>query len=1191
MSLARYFPLFKLPGNPKLNSTIANKREFRELQTASNVHIDSRLRPHQEIVRRFMSTYTGLLVVQDTGTGKTRLSIGTAESLCDNGKKSLKRAIVIVPNDVLERNWKAEIVSYDPKYASRKVMDERYFIETRERFGKQLEIEERLWNKDIVKKEGLVGRMDNLGRPYGTYYDDTVIIFDEVHLATSTGKPTKTSEVTNRELYNVFHSFFHQIQGCRVLLLTATPMVDLPSQINFILNFILPMDSQLPVTKELVDTPEDLEVFRKAIVGRVSFYRGQDTKVGMKYMINDKFPKKTPEGKLKIYVLPMSKFQSKKYLEVFESEKGEKEFGYTTSSKAMMTVWPNKSVGKGLVQRDVSYFVDREVKSIASSKVVYTKKGEVSKRVVAKIFKRVPNDKVDEDAYGDLLTIDEPEDRQSSDSRDRRSGDRWLGTYSAINGFVLNEAEKMYREKISTDDKFGWIGFYYCENINYGGVDMVRAILNSNGWTEVTGYEKDFFRTKGKKYATVIGYTKQKTILFDMINDRRNYRGDYCSLVIGSKAIGVGINIRNVRSVYIGTPWWNMGRIDQAIGRGIRSEGHVELLKLGWKGKVEVYQLCAVPVKNNKLLYDSSVFWRMWKTSERKDIPNRARLRIIKETAFDCFANHAHNTADLDKNDPLSRDCDYSGKCVWDCLNGDKTLVDMVLPIEDTDAEGWRLGGYDQNYVAKYKETVREFFRTSFSANFAQLQSLSESVSYDKELRKALDELGREVLYNKWGQLSSLVSGGDVYALVPQEWVGSSDFTSSYWANLGLCYQPSSSNLRSDGSYKFTGTNWLLVWIGMINETFELSGEAKRILATPISNLSDSQKWAEKAYKIENDPSIIEEDSQIILKDGITYHTVYRDSLVYIGSRTKVINVGKELIRKRDQNGNWVWSELGDTVKIVKEEKQNIDQQKETLLKGRASSHLIIGIYDREISKQELVFKLLHGAAFFEKRGNAASTGSNCTTYALPVTAYFLTMIDKPVFSPNLVYQPTLSELRSFTWDLMHIKGAVKLTGMVKYDCRKHPRFQNNNLIPVIGVEKKLDSEVSTERKKFSSKHGWTKKENINRVASIWWRKYVIGEWSQVEEDIILKDSPEVTSHLKLNDWKLTTTKEGWPLEKNSESMVIKRYIMVRYVFESDSKLNKGKAINPNKGNTRKGLCQTLKEWFKEKGLLIDLTE
>lgn len=65
--------------------------------------------------------------------------------------------------------------------------------------------------------------------------------------------------------------------------------------------------------------------------------------------------------------------------------------------------------------------------------------------------------------------------------------------------------------------------------------------------------------------------------LLQTINSPQNKRGENVRVIIGTRRIEQGITFKHVRQIHILTPWWNMNRNKQIIGRGSRTLSHAYL--------------------------------------------------------------------------------------------------------------------------------------------------------------------------------------------------------------------------------------------------------------------------------------------------------------------------------------------------------------------------------------------------------------------------------------------------------------------------------------------------------------------------------------------------------------------------------------------------------------------------------------
>ena len=82
------------------------------------------------------------------------------------------------------------------------------------------------------------------------------------------------------------------------------------------------------------------------------------------------------------------------------------------------------------------------------------------------------------------------------------------------------------------------------------------------------------------KYAFITGYPRLSPNNVDEINlltGENNVNGKMAKVVLISKAASEGIDLKNIRQVHILEPWYTMSRIEQIIGRAVRSFSHQKL--------------------------------------------------------------------------------------------------------------------------------------------------------------------------------------------------------------------------------------------------------------------------------------------------------------------------------------------------------------------------------------------------------------------------------------------------------------------------------------------------------------------------------------------------------------------------------------------------------------------------------------
>ena len=82
-----------------------------------------------------------------------------------------------------------------------------------------------------------------------------------------------------------------------------------------------------------------------------------------------------------------------------------------------------------------------------------------------------------------------------------------------------------------------------------------------------------------------------------IINESGNKYGENVKVILISRAGSEGLDYKNIRQIHVMDPWYNMNRIEQIIGRGVRNFSHCNLPFE--ERNVEIY-LHATLIKNKE---------------------------------------------------------------------------------------------------------------------------------------------------------------------------------------------------------------------------------------------------------------------------------------------------------------------------------------------------------------------------------------------------------------------------------------------------------------------------------------------------------------------------------------------------------------------------------------------------------------
>lgn len=175
-----------------------------------------------------------------------------------------------------------------------------------------------------------------------------------------------------------------------------------------------------------------------------------------------------------------------------------------------------------------------------------------------------------------------------------------IAAFEQINrGIPLSEqAAKIYtitniiRERASKNE----LTVIFCFYVRRGTNIITQALEQELGytrWNALSSTRQDNQHGNGKTYAVIDGSvnSSETSDIMDTFNNVNNRYGANIAVLIGSSVLNESITLYSVRQVHIVSPFWNMGQINQSIGRVVRFESHARL-PLEYR-YVKVYQHAA----------------------------------------------------------------------------------------------------------------------------------------------------------------------------------------------------------------------------------------------------------------------------------------------------------------------------------------------------------------------------------------------------------------------------------------------------------------------------------------------------------------------------------------------------------------------------------------------------------------------
>jgi superfamily II DNA or RNA helicase len=199
---------------------------------------------------------------------------------------------------------------------------------------------------------------------------------------------------------------------------------------------------------------------------------------------------------------------------------------------------------------------------------------------------------------------------------------------------IANHSAKFARVIQSLETGEG-IAFVYSNYVGMGAVLFAMA-LEEHGYGPATGLpvlSNPAYKGPSKgKYALLTSTNTEKGIakLVSQARSEANRDGSKIRVIISSPLVAEGVDFRCVRQAHILDPWWNMSRIEQVIGRSLRTCSHT-LLSTD-KQNCTVY-LHVVRTPEGGECYDEYTY----RTKVEPKAEKIARVRtVLERAAMDC---------------------------------------------------------------------------------------------------------------------------------------------------------------------------------------------------------------------------------------------------------------------------------------------------------------------------------------------------------------------------------------------------------------------------------------------------------------------------------------------------------------------------------------------------------------------------
>ena len=707
-----FFPIYPTIDNEHFYQDIYNKKEFNDQKLEKyepKPKYKGDLLKHQKFVSRFLSSHTpynGLLLYHEMGSGKTCSAVATAE-LIHNQDKKFNKAIYIARGETLINKFIKEVacICTNGKYIPEgEDCKDAKFGAKRDKISKKVREFYTFYTYDELRKS--LKKANNLAETFS----NSIIIVDEVQNIRQKNIQEEGEEKEYKDFYRNLHQLFHSASNRKILLLSGTPMRDLPKEIVDILNLILPLDKQIEIIKN----------FEQDYFNEEETIELKKTKT---FLTKYKFkPEKIPEFKQKIkgHVSFLKKITNPNINIIYEGE-------HVHNIKNLFVTPLYLKIKDKPTYQNVGY-VQSVKKDLESNSLS-------SNQMQASLF---------------VWRDDNKEYKWGKDLTDIMDFKQTFSKSKLLLSFRKKFAKLSKKKKLKRLEQYSLVY-----------ATIIRNILKNKGlhyvfFNLVAGSGAILF-SKILSMFEITNVPLVDSAAIDKFNDR-HFQLENNPVAIGIPRVTEGINLENVEYIHITTPsrHFNNSETSQAIARAIRLGSHDKLLEDRKTAiPVRIYKYVSIPVNMSNLepVYDLSINYDQYLRAEIKDYNIKQIDRILMENSVDCQLNCKRN---IKSDKDFSRDCEYN-KCKYKCDG-----ITELNPVLDYST-------YNLYYadISKILQKISEIFRTNFIQTFSQLlEKLKEYTNFN--ILAALQNMisTNHIIYNKWGLKSYLREKNDLYFLI-----------------------------------------------------------------------------------------------------------------------------------------------------------------------------------------------------------------------------------------------------------------------------------------------------------------------------------------------------------------------------------------------------------------------------------------
>ena len=814
------------------NKMVIEKDKEFDIEADRLCNLEFELSNHQKFIKNFLSIHSpfnSLLLFHGLGTGKTCSAIGVAEEMRNYmSYMDINNRIIIVASPNVQENFKLQLFderkleNINNKWVMKNCAGNNILKEinnmnqdfTRE---KVIRMANSVINTAylflgyiefanlIIKKGNNKSGKQSIKAKLQNFFGNRLIIIDEIH------NIRKSNDNSNKLVATEFYNLVKNVDNLKLLLLSATPMFNDYKEIIFLINIMNMNDKRSIIDiKDVFNKNGDFiinedgeevgkELLIRKLRGYVSYVKG-DNPYSFPFRIlpndfekeksiyNYYYPKLQLNGKtiekkdtfFDIYLNQIDKKQLYVYNKIVDSIKSKinedklndmVSFGYTLLQKpleCLNMIFPNKNIIELLDAENYQEIDKINVKDI------------IGKSGINNIMK-----------YEETQN---PKSRFNYEFKDETMENIFLhnniGKYSCkIKSIIDNILSStgiviIYSQFIDSGlipialalesvgiTRYGETRSLFkekpVEDIDVNTMKYKREILESNG------------KFKPAKYSIISG---NKNISPNIVEELKaatndtNKSGEQIKVILLSAAGSEGLDFKFVRQIHILEPWYNINRIEQIIGRGVRTCSHKELeLK---NRNVQIF-MHGTSLNNDF----ESVDLFIYRKAEDKAKKIGKVTRLLKETSVDCLLNKDQEKF-IDKNFNTKINIITSNLREIKYNVGDKALSGICDYMEDckyacnpeTDKYEQDMSSYNEFHIEINNDKIVSYILDLFKDKFfyTKKEIIDYLLSFKNYSLLHIDNAIENIINNdnyflkdKYGNLGRLINIDDLYIFQP----------------------------------------------------------------------------------------------------------------------------------------------------------------------------------------------------------------------------------------------------------------------------------------------------------------------------------------------------------------------------------------------------------------------------------------